>query len=155
MVWSSCSKLQWITSAADHDTVTIVLFGGFSPLGSAWVAHRCPTTLLNVFCCLRGSTFHHTWRFGPKKDRFGCAKTKKNKPGNVTISVDCSSHGAPTFRAFWLFQYVLNHQKLHGSWRPVLLPSHAPFVMGQSPPGSSNPRPGLLQVDHFGAHLRG
>ena len=29
----------------------------------------------------------------------------------------------------------------HGIWRTVLLPSHAPFVMGQSPPGSSNLRP--------------
>ena len=46
------------------------------------------------------------------------------------------------FSSFWPFQYVLNHQKRHGSWRPVLPPSKAPFVMGQSPSGSSNPRPG-------------
>ena len=59
----------------------------------------------------------------------------------MTIVVDRSIRGAPTFRAFWLFQYVLSHQKLHVSWLPVLSTPHAPIVMGRSPSGSSNPRP--------------
>ena len=66
----------------------MVFFGGFSPLGGAWVTHWCPTTIPNVSCCRRGSTFNHAWRPDSKKDRFDCAKPKKNRPRNVTISFE-------------------------------------------------------------------
>ena len=78
----------------------MVFFWWVSPLGSAWVAHRCPITVLNVSCRRKGSTFHHMWRSNSKKDHFGCAKAKKNRPRNMTISVNRLNHGGPIFRPF-------------------------------------------------------
>lgn len=72
----------------DHHTVTMVFPGEFSPFGNAWGAYGYPTTVLNVSGC-RGSTFYH--------------KAKKNRPRNMTISVDRSNRGHPLFELSDLF----------------------------------------------------
>ena len=132
---TGCRKLKWINPAADHHTVIMVFVCGFSPLGSAWVTHWYPTTVLKVSCWRRGSTFHHTWR-DPIQKRNVLVAQKQIVTFRAMISKR-DNFGRS-------FKWWGTHFSRFLTFPMCFKPSKTAF---------SNPRPELLYVDHFEAHF--